>query len=159
MSKARIVSTVGGAALALLSACAETPVTPVAGDVDTVGMPNAELALQRSMDRVDAAMRDLGRMGGYAQPALAPVIPPELRHPATLAWSGLIDDGVKTLADRVGYRLVVTKPANPQPITVAVNMADVPMLDLFEALGTLAGALATVVVDPEHHQVEVQHHV
>ena len=46
--------------LTLLSACAGTP--KIEPDVDAYGMPNAELALQRSIGRVDAAMLDLGGM-------------------------------------------------------------------------------------------------
>ena len=45
------------------------------------------------------------------------------------------------------------------PVEVAVAMQDARILDLFEALGTAAGVQATVIVDPDHHQVQVQHHV
>ena len=150
-----------GAAI-LLSGC--TGIVKVAPDVDAGGMPNAELALQRSMQRVDAALRDLGgvqpasRTADGAAPAPA-IVPAELNRPVSFAWSGPIDAGAKALADRIGYRLVVSKPANPRPIIVAVNRRDVPILDLFEALGVAAGSQATVIVDPDHHQVDVQHHV
>ena len=42
---------------------------------------------------------------------------------------------------------------------VSVNMTDASALDLFQAIGNAAGSQATVVVDPDHHQVQVQHHV
>ena len=149
-------------AMALLSGCAGT-LNPVASDVDATGMPNAELALQRSMDRADTAMRDLGSRG-VAVRALPPtrpirVIPAELQRPDSFAWSGPIDVGAKALADRIGYRLVVTAPEKSVPVIVAVNRVNVRILDLFEALGTSAGTQATVVVDPDHHEVQVQHHV
>jgi len=54
---------------------------------------------------------------------------------------------------------VVTAPASPAAVLVAVNMNNVPVIDLLQAMGNAAGASATVVVDPDHHQVEVQHHV
>lgn len=148
-------------ALALLAGCAG--VNTVAPNVDVMGMPNAELALQRSMERADAAMRDLGGRGvAMRVAALAPapaVIPAELRRPESFVWSGPIDAGAKALADRIGYRLVVFAPAQPIPVLVSVNMRDVPIIELFEALGTSAGRQATVIVDPDHRQVQVQHHV
>lgn len=145
-----------GAALALLAGCAGAAVAP---DVDATGMPNAELALQRSVERVDAAVRNLGGMGaaGPSVPMAPPVIPAELRRPVTWSWSGPLDAGAKVLADRIGYRLVVSASPGAQPVDVAVSMQDARILDLFEALGTAAGARATVIVDPDHHQVEVRH--
>lgn len=159
MAHRRFLSMAGYGALALLSACAGT--TSVPPDVDATGMPSAEVALQRSVERVDAAMRDLGGQGVASRPmAAAPaVIPAELRRPVTWSWSGPLDAGAKVLADRIGYRLVVTgQPPGAAPVSVAVAMQDARILDLFEALGTAAGTRATVIVDPDHHQVEVQHH-
>lgn len=153
-----------GACSLLLAGCAGQ-VTPIASDVDVTGMPNSELALQRSMDRADAAMRDLGgrtvSVRSFSQSPTAPVVPAELQRPETFAWSGPIDIGAKALADKVGYRLVVTQTiAGPsQPILVSVNMANARLVDDFEALGTAAGPRATVIVDPLRHTVEVQHHV
>ena len=144
-----------GLAAALLAGCATTP--QIDPNVDTSGMPNTELALQRSLDRVDRTMGQLGRFGPGT--TLRPATAAELERPVSLAWSGPIDQGVKALADRIGYQVAVSAPANPRPIQVAVNMTDVPILDLFEAMGTAAGTNATVVVDPDHHRVEVQHHV
>ena len=144
-----------GLAGALLAGCANPP--QVDPNVDTSGMPNTEVALQRSLDRVDRTMGQLGQFGPGT--TLRPVTTPELERSVSLAWSGPIDQGVKALADRIGYQVAITAPANPAPIQVAVDMSNVPILDLFEAMGTAAGTSATVVVDPDHHRVEVQHHV
>ena len=140
----------------LLSACATPKIDP---NVDAYGMPSAELALQRSIGQVDSAMLSLGGMNAASRQPAAPVMPAELQRPESLAWSGPIDDGAKALADRIGYRLVVTAPADTTPLSVAVNLANVPIIDLFKALGAAAGTQATVIVDPDHHQVQVQHHV
>jgi len=150
---------VGFAALAMLAGCAQ--VSRIPPDVDATGMPNADLALDRSMARVDAAMRTLGGTGASynpPSPSLA-VLPAELQRPVTFAWSGPIDAGAKALADRIGYRLVITRPSNAPPVDVAVNMTDVPVVRLFEALGEAAGSRATVIVTPNLRQVDVQHHV
>lgn len=140
----------------LLSACATPNIDP---NVDAYSMPSAELALQRSIGQVDSAMLSLGGMNAASRLPTAPVMPAELQRPESLAWSGPIDDGAKALADRIGYRLVVTAPAETVPLSVAVNLAKVPIIDLFKALGAAAGTQATVIVDPDHHQVQVQHHV
>lgn len=159
MARSRFLSTAGCGALALLAGCAGT--TAVTPDVDATGMPNAEVALQRSVERVDAAMRDLGGRGvaGRSVSAASAVVPAELRRPVTWSWTGPLDAGAKVLADRIGYRLVVTASAGAAPVNVAVAMQDRPILDLFEALGNAAGTQATVIVDPDHRQVEVRHNV
>ena len=138
--------------LGLLAGCATPQIPP---DVDTSGMPSTEVALQRSLDRTDAAMGKLGQFGPGTY--LRPVMQAELERLVSLAWSGPIDQGVKALADRIGYRFYSTGP-HTVPIAVAINLTDVPILDLFRAMGDAAGTSATVVVDPDHHQVEVQHH-
>ncbi len=155
MARRRLLppATIGLAAL--LAGCASTP--QVDPNADTSGMPGTGLALQRSLERVDRTMGELGRFGPGT--ALRPVTAAELERPVSLAWSGPIDQGVKALADCIGYQVAISAPANPRPIQVAVDMTDVPILDLFEAMGTAAGTSATVVVDPDHHRVEVQHHV
>jgi defect-in-organelle-trafficking protein DotD len=76
----------------------------------------------------------------------------------SFAWNGLLDQGVQTLADRVGYRVAVTAPKDGKPIMVSVNLSNVTALDAFRAFGNAAGSSATVVVDPDHHLVEVEHH-
>ena len=145
--------------MTLLSACAGTP--KIDPDVDAYGMPNAEQALQRSIGRVDAAMLDLGGMSVASRMTAPadPIIAAELQRPLTFAWAGPIDTGVKALADRIGYHLVVTAPENAVPVIVSVNMTGTSALDLFKAIGNSAGTQATVIVDPDHHQVQVQHHV
>ena len=159
MSKGSLPPIVGFAALAMLAGCAQ--VSRIPPDVDATGMPNADLALDRSIDRVDAAMRALGGTGAsYNPPSPFPaLVPAELQRPVTFAWSGPIDAGAKALADRIGYRVVITRPSNAPPVDVAVNMTDVPIVRLFEALGEAAGARATVIVNPNLRQVDVQHHV
>jgi defect-in-organelle-trafficking protein DotD len=156
----RLLSPIAVGLMSLLSACAGGP--KIDPDVDAYGMPNAELALQRSIGRVDAAMLDLGGMsvaGRISTPPGPVVVAAELQRPLTFAWAGPIDTGVKALADRIGYRLIVTGPQNALPVIVSVNMTDASALDLFKAIGNSAGTQATVIVDPEHHQVQVQHHV
>ena len=143
--------------LALLAGCAG--VTKIPPDVATTGMPNIELALQKGMSDVHAAMSELNGMSVSPTTPGPPVVAAELDRPLSLSWNGPLDAGVKTLADRVGYRMAVTGPKPGQPITVAVNVTNVTALNAFQALGNAAGSAATVAVDPDHHLVEVDHHV
>jgi defect in organelle trafficking protein DotD len=94
----------------------------------------------------------------YTATAPTPVVPAELEKPVQFVWSGPLDAGVKKLAGSIGYSVTVSGPQNPQPLNVMVNVSG-QVLAAFQALGSQAGAIATVEVDPLHHQVEVVHHV
>jgi defect-in-organelle-trafficking protein DotD len=144
--------------LGLLAGCAST-VVPT--DVATTGMPNAELALQRTINQVNGDMAQIGAMQpmGYTSiVAATPVVPAELQKPVQFVWSGPLDAGVKKLADTIGYTVAVFAPKNCHPLNVSVSL-DGQVLAAFQALGTQAGTNATVQVDPLHHQVQVIHHV
>ena len=145
-------------ALGLLAGCATTSVPT---DVAATGMPNAELALRRTLDQVSSEMTQIGGMqpiGTAAAAQATPVVPEELQKPVQFVWNGPLDAGVQKLAATIGYTVSVVAPQNPQPIPVAVNVSG-QVLGAFQALGAQAGASATVEVDPLHHQVQVVHHV
>jgi defect-in-organelle-trafficking protein DotD len=143
--------------IGLLAGCASTHVPT---DVATTGMPNAELALRRTLEQVDSDMTQIGSMqpGGYAAATASPVVPAELQKPVQFVWSGPLDAGVQKLASSIGYSVAVTGPQNPQPLLVQVNING-QVIGAFQELGSQAGAIATVQVDPLHHQVQVVHHV
>lgn len=144
---------------ALLAGCA-APVHPVPTTVATPGMPNPEIALQKSMNDVNAEMAELGQLTPAATtPVNAPVMPPPLQKTVSFSWNGSLDQGVAKLAQSVGYTFYVTAPANAQPINVSITISSVPAFQVFQALGEEAGTKATVEVDPLHHQVQVIHHV
>lgn len=143
--------------LVVLAACATDP--PLSHpEVQADGMPNAELALERSLGRVDRTMAELSGSPSIPPIASTPVPPAELQRPVSIAWSGPLDEGTRALANRVGYRLVVHAPQSPNPVIVSVTLSDVPILDVFREFGTQAGTHATVSVDWGHHQVEIDHH-
>jgi len=144
---------------AVLAGCA-APVHPVPTTVATPGMPNPEMALQQSMNDVNAEMAELGQLTpAPATPATTPVLPEPLQRIVSFTYSGSLDQGVAKLAQSVGYTFYVTAPPNAQPVTVAITISSVPAYQVFQALGEEAGVKATVEVDPLHHQVEVIHHV
>ncbi|WP_158803504.1 DotD/TraH family lipoprotein [Acidisoma sp. L85] len=154
-----VTARIGSAALGLglLAGCTSTSVPT---DVSTTGMPNAELALRRALDQVNSDMTQIGGMqpAGSGVADATPVVPAELEKPIQFAWNGPLDAGVKKLARTIGYSVAVLGPRNPQPLVVTV-IVNGQVLGAFQALGTQAGAKATVEVDPLHHQVQVVHHV
>ncbi|APT60124.1 hypothetical protein RGI145_22475 (plasmid) [Roseomonas gilardii] len=132
-------------------------------EIATPGMPNPEIALRQSMEQVS---RQLSQLGGVSQSDLAArrgqVVPEELQRPIAFTWSGPLADGVRKLADAVGYRVVVSSVEGverPQPVPVTVNLPATTVVDAFAALGEQAGAYATVQLDPASRTVQVVHRV
>ena len=125
------------------------------------GMPNAELALRTSMQLVDSEMGKLGVMTPTAtgRAAAGPVLPGELRKVVTFTWTGCLDDGVRKLADAVGYAVAIAPPPAGSsvlpPLDVAVATGPVHIVEAFQALGLAAGDRAMVQVDPSRRQVDV----
>jgi defect-in-organelle-trafficking protein DotD len=107
----------------------------------------------------DIAQIGAMRPAGYTSTeTVTPIVPAELQKPVRFVWSGPLDAGVKKLADTIGYTVAVFAPKNCQALAVSVSL-DGQVLSAFQALGTQAGSSATVQVDPQHHQVQVIHHV
>jgi defect-in-organelle-trafficking protein DotD len=155
MTRLRLVAAL--AAGALLSGCAS--VTPVPTTVDMPGMPNPEAALQQSIHHVDAEMAELGQLTPSATQVDQPVLPEDLRRTVTFTWNGPLDAAVAKLAASIGYTFYTTGPASQQALNVAIQISSVPVYQVFQALGEEAGTQATVQLDPQHHQVQVIHHV
>ncbi len=150
--------------MALLAGCGVT--SNVGTDVLTTGMPNPEIALRESMRLVDAEMTTLGTMNAPAAGRMSQaIVPGELQKTVTFAFVGALDDGVRKLAETVGYTVTVTPPPPPKPgsaplppLTVSISTGFVTAVSAFSALGDAAGSRAMVRVDPQHHLVEVIHY-
>ena len=155
MIRARLGAVI--AAVLHLAGCAS--VTPVPTTVEMPGMPNPEAALQQSMQHVDAEMAELGGMSPVATQLAEPVVPEDLQRTVSFAWNGPLDAAVAKLATSVGYTFFTSGPASQKPLNVVIQISSVPAYRVFQALGEEAGSLATVQIDPQHHQVEVIHHV
>ncbi len=156
MVKTSMLRTITVTLCAVTAACSS--ITPVPTTVDAAGMPNPELALQTSMQHVDAEMAQLGGLSARPAALLAPGAPAPVERMVDFAWSGPLDAGVAKLAQSVGYTFFTTRPPSEPGISVAVDLRGVTAIDAFRALGERAGAAATVEVDPLHHSVQVTHH-
>jgi len=141
----------------LLAGCAT--VVPVPTTVEMPGMPNPEAALQQSIRHVDAEMAELGEMSPLMTRVAEPIFPEDLRRTVSFAWNGPLDAGVAKLAASIGYTFYTSGPATQKPLTVAIQIASATVYQVFQALGEEAGTQATVQIDPQHHQVQVIHHV
>jgi len=127
--------------------------------VDAPGMPNAEVALQKSLD--DTA-RDLSRIGAIepsaAVASMPTVVPGELDRVVSMRWNGALDGAVKRLGQTIGYRTVVMGAPPRAGVNVAVDPAPRRVYDILHDLGDEAGAAAIVRVDPERQLLEVIYH-
>jgi DotD protein len=133
-------------------------VTPIVTDVDTPGMPNAEVALQKSMGETSTELTRIGGMQPAAAVASQPtVVPGELDRVVAMSWNGGLDGAVRKLAYTVGYRIVVSGNGS-QSVNVVVNPTPQRVYDILHRLGDQAGELATVRVDTQHQLLEVIYH-
>src|ERR1700761_3437602 len=133
-------------------------VTPIATNVDTPGMPNAEVALQKSMDETSTELTRIGALQPAAAVASQPtVVPGELDRVVAMSWNGGLDGAVRKLANTGGYRVVVSGNAS-QAVNVVVNPTPQRVYDILHGLGDQAGELATVRVDAQHQLLEVIYH-
>ena len=114
-------------------------VTPVATNVDTPGMPNAEVALQKSMDETSTELTRIGAMQPAAAVASKPtVVPGELERVVAMSWNGGLDGAVRKLADTIGYRAAVSGNAS-RAVNVVVDPAPQRVYDILHGLGDQAG--------------------
>ena len=134
-------------------------VTPVAPNVDTPGMPNAEVALQKSMDDTAREMARIGAMEPSAAVAAKPkVVSGELDRVVSMSWNGGLDGAVRRLGETIGYRTAVTGTAPQAGVNVVVDPAPQRVYDILHGLGDQAGDAATVRVDQQHQLLEVIYH-
>ena len=147
-----------GAGLVALS-LAGCGVTPVAPNVDTPGMPNAEVALQKSMDDTAREMARIGAIEPSGAVASKPtVVAGELDRVVSMQWNGALDGAVRRLGETIGYRTAVTGKAPQAGVKVAVDPAPRRVYDILHYLGDQAGDAATVRVDQQHQLLEVIYH-
>ena len=134
-------------------------VTPAAPNVDTPGIPNAEVALQTSMDDTAREMTRIGAIEPSGAVASQPaVVAGELDRVVSMQWSGALDGAVRRIGETIGYRTRVIGGAPQAGVNVAVDPAPRRVYDILHGLGDQAGDAATVRVDQQHQLLEVVYH-
>jgi defect-in-organelle-trafficking protein DotD len=140
----------------MLAGCGVTPVAP---NVDTPGMPNAEVALQKSMDETSRELARIGAIEPSAAVASRPtVVAAELDRVVSMQWNGALDGAVRKLAETIGYRAAVTGNAPQAGVNVAIDASPRRVYDILHELGDQAGDAATVRVDQQDQLLEVIYH-
>ena len=127
------------------------------GPIETTGMPNPELALQRSISSTTADLRELGTI--HASPSV-PVAdqsstPDDINRRIWFVWKGPLNAGVRKLGKEIGYTVTVFGKSHDIPVQTNSVAA---VLDILRSFGDQAGDAATVQVDPFHHQIAVVYH-
>jgi defect in organelle trafficking protein DotD len=134
-------------------------VTPVALNVDTPGISNPEVALQKSMDETAREMTRIGAMQPSAaitsQPA---VVAGELERVVSMRWSGPLDGAIKRLGETIGCSTTIFGTAPHAGVNVIVDPTPDRVYDILHGLGDQAGDAATVRVDQQHQLLEVIYH-
>ena len=150
-------SLVGPLIALMLSGC--STLVPIAADVDSPGMPNPEVALQKSLDETSHELTRIGAIEPVrAVAAKPPIVAGELDRVVSLQWDGPLDGAVKRLAETIRYRTAISGNAPEGVVNVTVDPAPRRVYDILQALGDEVGAQATVRVDQQHQLIEVIYH-
>ena len=111
----------------------------------------AEMRLIEAVERAERALASLARTlpapeaaAGMPRPD---AVPPALRTPVTLDWTGPLEALARELADRAGYRFLVAGRPPARPLMVAVRAEEEPLLAVLRDAGLQAAGAATLTVD------------
>lgn len=85
-------------------------------------------------------------------------LPPELRRPTTIEWTGPGVDLVGELARNIGYKYAVVGQEPVIDIMVSVSSVDEPAIKVFEDIGYQVAQYAEVFVDPNAKRIEFRYH-
>lgn len=144
--------------LLLLAACSNTNVPTT---VKVTGMPNPELALQKSMDHVN---QDMSRIGGL-QPrsettsiALNADVPAPLKRTIALFFNGKLEKAVDILANKSGYAVSVERPKKIKSLRITTRFPNITIFEALRSLGEQIGNQADIEIDNNSHLIRVIYH-
>jgi defect-in-organelle-trafficking protein DotD len=130
----------------LVLALAGCGVTPVAPNIDTPGISNPELALQKSMGEAAREMTRIGAMQPSVAIASQPsVVAGELERVVSMQWTGPLDGAVKRLGETVGYSTAISGTVLQAGVNVAVDPAPRRVYDILHGLGDQAGDVSEYI--------------
>ncbi|MDE0051564.1 MAG: DotD/TraH family lipoprotein [Rhodospirillales bacterium] len=134
-----------------LAGCAQWLAAPTATPVSQTVSDTAELRLVEAAERAGRALARLARTlpardAAGAMPALG-TVPPALRQPVTLDWTGPVETLAATLARRAGYRFLEAGRPPARPVIVAVEAEAQPLIAVLRDAAIRAGDTATLTVD------------
>lgn len=126
----------------ILSACAPHA-PPPAPSVDQ-GMTHILSAL----DQTGAVRFPMVREGS--------VLPSEMNRPVSWHWEGPLDQGVRILAARAGYRTDI--PSHTAPPVIRIDRDDTTLGGLFDELAAASASTARIEIDVPDHTIRILWH-
>lgn len=149
------------AASASLSACQQPQGTaPRTSVYDTSIQSEIDQQIAGSSARAANAIETLAmvertRTRPSAPPVDVAALPPELKVPVTMEWSGPADEAVRQLAKKSGYSFrIVGSASSSTPLMADLSLHDIVLGQAFADVGLQVNPFASVVVDPNNRSVE-----
>lgn len=130
--------------LSLLGACTHPENTKKA-------RPSVSLEMSTLLSRMDT-------LGQVRFPMLRPgsVLPAEMNRPLRWEWTGTVDDGVRLIAQIVGYT-VISSPVPNCPV-VSIHQSQTTAGELINQLAAAGNPELDVDVDILHHTIRINQH-
>lgn len=145
----------------LLTACSSLGPYKVK-DPQIVASPDkVSMLLAGAADRATTALETLAAVEQKRTPAasIAPIsgAPAELRRAITVNWIGPARDVTEMLAHRAGYRFETLGAAPATPVTVSLDLTNVPVIEALRSVGLQLGSRGDIHVDSQNRVVELQY--
>jgi defect-in-organelle-trafficking protein DotD len=159
----RIFAALAPAALLALGACVTQGNVP-SGTPNWDGEEKARVLdlLGQSAKRSAAAQETLAMIERTrTKPTASPIdetgLPPDLKRPTTMDWSGPGEDAVRQIARLIGYEFRTTGNKPSVPPMIEVSFVDKPVAKALEDIGLQVQPSAQVVVDPNVRRIEFRY--
>lgn len=119
------------------------------------------LRLAAAVDKASTALDTLASVEQARNPAatidMAPSAPQELRRSMSVEWVGPIETITQRVAERAGYKFLVSGDKPPAPVVVNITATEKTVVDILRDIGLQAGARADIIVNAEQKIVEVSY--
>lgn len=153
---------VAAVAATLLAGCAKGTRDTRLDELDSNSRRAVEDSLAASAARAAKAQETLAQIErARTEPAPASLdvsgLPPELRRPATMNWSGPAPEAARQVAGLVGYEFRIVGNAPPNLPMVSVAATDLPVAKVVEDIGLQVQGIAQVLVDPNVKRIEFRY--
>jgi defect in organelle trafficking protein DotD len=131
-------------------------------DPQVVASPDkVSLMLAEAADKASSALETLAAVEQSKAPAVAvqPIhnAPPELTRAMTVSWIGPAEELLQKLADRASYTYINVGDVPPSPLTVSVDVENMPVIDILRDVGLQLGMRGDVKVDSTRRMIELHY--
>jgi defect-in-organelle-trafficking protein DotD len=164
MPPTRFRAALAVSALAALSGCGDhgetktkNPTAPIV--YDNAIQQEVDQQIAQAANRAANALETTAMIERAKSPPVGPTVnldslPPEMRAPITLEWSGPADDLAREMARKVGYSFRESGAIPAAPMMAHVGFKDVATAQAFSDVGLQISSFAVIVLDPWRKTVE-----